>query len=276
MGSGSLLLSSPDFRQIGFATRRRKQVPFLKKGDFLCYKNKAGLEACQTRRKPETSWMETEMLEQIGKVPLFATLSDEELGRLADLATRKALGKNAVVVREGDNTDSLYIVLSGKVKIYLNDKQGREVVLGMAGGGEYFGEMVLDGGPRSASVMTLEPSEFAVLRKADLESYLRNNPQVALAIIRELIGRVRSLTDNVRSLALLDVYGRFRKLLLDLAEEVNGHKTIREPLTQQEIANRIGASREMISRILRELNIGGYISIDRKRITLLRDLPTGW
>lgn len=220
--------------------------------------------------------MDTEMLEQIGKVPLFATLSDEELGRLADLATRKTLGKNSVVVREGDNTDSLYIVLSGKVKIYLNDKQGREVVLGMAGDGEYFGEMVLDGGPRSASVMTLEPSEFAVLRKADLESYLRNNPEVALAIIRELIGRVRSLTENVRSLALLDVYGRFRKLLLDLAVEVNGHKTIKEPLTQQEIANRIGASREMISRILRELNIGGYISIERKRITLLRDLPTGW
>lgn len=220
--------------------------------------------------------MDTEMLEQIGKVPLFATLSDEELGRLAELATRKSLAKNSVVVREGDNTDSLYIVLSGKVKIYLNDKQGREVVLGMAGEGEYFGEMVLDGGPRSASVMTLEPSEFAVLRKSDLESYLRNNPEVALAIIRELIGRVRSLTENVRSLALLDVYGRFRKLLLDLAVEANGTKTIKEPLTQQEIANRIGASREMISRILRELNIGGYISIERKRITLLRDLPTGW
>ncbi len=216
------------------------------------------------------------MQQQIAKVPLFAMLSAEELGHIADLTTRKALPKNSVVVREGDNTDSLYIVLSGKVKIYLNDKQGREVVLGMAGDGECFGEMVLDGGPRSASVMTLENSEFAVLRKADLEDFLRNNPDAALAILRQLISRVRSLTENVRSLALLDVYGRFRKLLMDLAVEINGQKTIQEPLTQQEIANRIGASREMISRILRELNIGGYISIERKRITLLRELPTGW
>jgi CRP/FNR family cyclic AMP-dependent transcriptional regulator len=216
------------------------------------------------------------MQEQFAKIPLFAKLSADELERIADLATRKSLGKNSVVVREGDNTDSLYIVLSGKIKIYLNDKQGREVVLGVAGEGESFGEMVLDGGPRSASVMTLENCEFAILRRDDLEAFLRSHPDAALAIIRQLIGRIRHLTENVRSLALLDVYGRFRKLLMDLAVEVDGDMKIQEPLTQQEIANRIGASREMISRILRELNIGGYISIDRKRITLLRDLPTGW
>jgi len=192
------------------------------------------------------------------------------------MATTRSLPANSVVVNEGDQTNSLYIINSGKVKIYLSDENGKEVMLGIAGPGEYFGEMVLDGGPRSASVMTLESSKFSIIQKQDLEKYLRNQPDVALSIIKQLINRIRSLTDNVKSLALLDVYGRFRKLLLDLAVEEKGKLVIKEKLTQKDMANRVGSSREMISRILRELTVGGYIEINQKRITILKTLPSGW
>jgi len=216
------------------------------------------------------------MLSDLAQVPLFTSLADEDLAAIANMATTRSLPANSVVVNEGDQTNSLYIINSGKVKIYLSDENGKEVMLGIAGPGEYFGEMVLDGGPRSASVMTLESSKFSIIQKQDLEKYLRNQPDVALSIIKQLINRIRSLTDNVKSLALLDVYGRFRKLLLDLAVEEKGKLVIKEKLTQKDMANRVGSSREMISRILRELTVGGYIEINQKRITILKTLPSGW
>lgn len=216
------------------------------------------------------------MLENLAEVPLFSELGDSELNAIANMATTRSLPANSVVVNEGDQTNSLYIINSGKVKIFLADENGKEVMLGIAGPGEYFGEMVLDGGPRSASVMTLEPSKFSIIQKVDLEKYLRTQPEVALSIITHLIGRIRVLTDNVRNLALLDVYGRFRKLLLDLAVEEDGKMIINEKLTQKDMANRVGSSREMISRILRELTVGGYIEINQKRISILKTLPSGW
>lgn len=212
----------------------------------------------------------------LGNVPIFASLADEERQAIADMATTRSLPANSVVVNEGDQTDSMYIILSGRVKIYLNDEDGKEITLGIEGPGDYFGEMVLDGGRRSASVVTVEPSRFSIIQKQDLEKYLHQNPGVALAIIRQLIGRIRALSDNVRSLALLDVYGRLRKLLLDLAVEEHGERIIKEKLTQQELANRVGASREMVSKILKDLSIGGYIRIDKKIITIVKDPPKGW
>lgn len=212
----------------------------------------------------------------LSNVPLFESLSDDERQAIAAMATTRSLPTNSIVVNEGDQTDSMYIILSGKVKIYLSDEDGKEITLGIEGPGDYFGEMVLDGGRRSASVMTVEQSRFSIIQKHDLEKYLHQNPVVALAIIRHLINRVRALSENVRSLALLDVYGRLRKLLLDLAVEEHGERVIKEKITQQELANRVGASREMVSKILKELTVGGYIQIDKKIITILKDPPKGW
>lgn len=212
----------------------------------------------------------------LSNVPIFASLADDERQAIADMATTRSLPANSVVVNEGDQTDSMYIILSGKVKIYLSDEDGKEITLGIEGPGDYFGEMVLDGGLRSASVMTIEPSKFSIIQKHDLEKYLLQNPSVALEIVRQLIGRIRALSDNVRSLALLDVYGRLRKLLLNLAVEEHGEKVIKEKITQQELANRVGASREMVSKILKDLTIGGYIKIDKKIITIVKEPPKGW
>jgi CRP/FNR family cyclic AMP-dependent transcriptional regulator len=137
--------------------------------------------------------------------------------------------------------------------------------------------MVLDGGPRSASVMTLEPSRFAVIQKANFREFLRTHPDFSTHLVERLIARSRQLTDNVKSLALLDVYGRVARLLIELAVERNGKLVIDEPLTQQDIASRVGASREMISRIFKDLTAGGYISIDaKKHITIHRNPPRHW
>jgi CRP/FNR family cyclic AMP-dependent transcriptional regulator len=145
-------------------------------------------------------------------------LSDAELKALCQRAIVRSFAKNTVVVSEGDRTDSLYIVVSGRVKIYVSDDQGKEMILNQAGAGEYFGEMVLDAGPRSASVMTLEPTRFLVVPKEDFAAFLANSPEFALHLIRKLIRRVRGLTHDIKSLALMDVYGRVARMLLELAD----------------------------------------------------------
>jgi len=203
-------------------------------------------------------------------------LSNEEVEALTRSATVRTFNKNTVVVNEGDRTDSLYVVLSGKVKVFLADDEGREVVLGTQGPGEYFGEMVLDEGPRSASVMTLEPSRFVVVSKEQFTGFLASHPDFTVRLLRKLIHRARSLTNNVRSLALLDVYGRVARLLLELAVEQGGKRVIPEKLTQQDIASRVGASREMVSLILKDLSAGGYISIAGKTITVNKEPPRHW
>ena len=203
-------------------------------------------------------------------------LSEAELKALCQRAIVRSFAKNTVVVSEGDKTDSLYIVVSGRVRIYVSDDQGKEMILNQAGAGEYFGEMVLDAGPRSASVMTLEPTRFLVVPKEDFAAFLAASPEFALHLIRKLIRRVRGLTHDIKSLALMDVYGRVARMLLELAVERDGALVIEDRPTQQEMANRVGASREMISRIMSDLSAGGYISVETKRIVLLRKPPAHW
>ena len=199
-----------------------------------------------------------------------------ELRALAGQGVLKSFPRNTIIVSEGDETDSFYIIVEGRVKVFVSDEEGREIVLATQGPGDYFGEMVLDGGPRSASVMTLEPARFAVIPKGRFREFLYSNPAFSLHLVERLIRRTRALTENVKSLALLDVYGRVARLLLDIAVKEDGRLVIAERLTQQDIANRVGSSREMISRIFKDLTAGGYISIDKKRITIHKNPPRHW
>jgi CRP/FNR family cyclic AMP-dependent transcriptional regulator len=199
-----------------------------------------------------------------------------DLKDFAQRAVARTFPKNTIVVTEGDRTDSLYIIVSGRVKIYVSDEKGKEIALSEAGPGEYFGEMVLDEGPRSASVMTLEPTQFLVVPKEDFEEFVRSSPDFALHLILKLIKRVRALTIDVKSLALMDVYGRVARMLLDLAVEKEGKLVIENKPTQQEMASRVAASREMVSRILTDLTAGGYIQVDRDRIVIAKTLPRAW
>ena len=204
------------------------------------------------------------------------TLSDADLMAVGSHGIARSYPRNTVIVSEGDKTDSLYIILEGKVKAFVADGEGHEMLLSTQGPGEYFGEMVLDEGPRSASIMTLEPSRFLVVPKKEFRDFVAKNPVFALSLIDKLIHRARALTASVKSLALMDVYGRVARLLLELAEEKEAMLVISQRLTQQDIASRIGASREMVSRILKDLSNGGYLTQSRTGIVLHRKPPEHW
>ena len=216
------------------------------------------------------------MAVDLKSIPLFEGVPEAELHALAARAATRSYPKQAIIVSEGDESDSLYLILSGRVKIYLADEHGKELILAIKGAGQYFGEMVLDEQPRSASVMTLEPSQFAILSQADFRAFLLGHPQVSLQVIQNLIRVARGLNRSVRNLAMLDVYGRVARILLELAVERDGKLVIPERMTQKDIAARVGASREMINRILRDLTTGGYVSVESGRITINKAPPARW
>ncbi len=211
-------------------------------------------------------------------IPLFADLDDAEVEFLSRRAVTRTYPRNAILMTEGDYSDSLYCILSGRVKVYLNDDEGKEVTLNVQGPGEYFGELaLLDAGPRSASVMSLEKCRLLVISKADFEDFLANHATAQKKIMLGMIKRLRALTENVRTLALLDVYGRVARVLLQLARPVGDVLVITDELRQQDIANRVGSSREMVSRVLKDLRTGGYIEIDENRHIVIKErLPAGW
>jgi CRP/FNR family cyclic AMP-dependent transcriptional regulator len=206
----------------------------------------------------------------------ISEISDPMVRELAARGQVRTFPKNAVIINEGDRGDSLYVILSGKVKVYVSDDEGREMILDLYGPGDYVGEMALDGRPRSASVMTLEPTSCSVVTRDELRSAIGANPDVAMSLIATLIDRARIATDNVKNLALMDVYGRVARLLLSLAKEEGGKLVVPERMTQQDIADRVGASRDMISRIFKDLTVGGYVTIENRTITIHRKPPARW
>lgn len=216
-------------------------------------------------------------IEQLREVGLLGALSDDQLRTLAAHFVLRRFPKNSIIITEGDDTNSLHLILKGRVKVFLNDDQGKEVILNVEGPGDYFGEVSLfDDGKRSASIMTLEDSSFAVLEKQEFLRCLAANPTLALEIIRGLTIRLRALSENVRSLALLDVYGRVAHVLLELARESDGRRVIEQRLTHGELASRVGASTKMISRIMQDLKKGGYVRKEGGRLIIERALPPAW
>ncbi len=203
-------------------------------------------------------------------------IGDPMIRELASRGQARTFPKNAVIINEGDRGDTLFVILSGKVKVYVSDDDGREMILDMHGAGDYVGEMSLDGQPRSASVMTLESTTCAVLSRDELRAAIGRNPDIAMTIIEKLIERARIATDNVKNLALMDVYGRVARLLLSLAKEEGGKLVVPDRMTQQDIADRVGASRDMISRIFKDLTVGGYVTVENRQITINRKPPARW
>jgi len=207
--------------------------------------------------------------------PTLINLNEAALKQLVPQGTLRTHPKGVIVDCEGDYSDALYVVLSGRVKIYMSDEDGKEVILNVIDPGNYFGEFVLDGGPRAASAMTTEPTRFFVIPRLAVEGLIASNPEFARDLIGRLISKVRSLAGTVRDLALRDVYGRLATFITSQVTEVNGQQVL-ERLTHQEIGARIGASREMVSRIFKELTRGGYLVVERKSIILARKLPERW
>ncbi len=204
-------------------------------------------------------------------VPLFASFPEDQLRMLTTMVTRRSASRSTTIMAGGDATDSLYIVLSGRLKVMMSDSDGKEVILSILGPGEFFGEMgLIDDEPRSASVVTIEPCELLSISKRDFKKCLLENSEMSMAVMRGLVRRLREADRKIGSLALLDVYGRVARLLLDMAENVNGEKVVTKRLPKQDIAKMIGASREMVSRVMKDLQTGGYIEM-RGSTIVLRD-----
>jgi len=204
-------------------------------------------------------------------VPLFASVPDEQLRMLTAVVARRSVPRSTTVISGGDVTDSLYIILSGRLKVMMSDTEGKEVILSIIGPGEFFGEMgLIDDAPRSASVVALEPCELMSITKRDFKKCLAESAEMAASVMRGLVRRLREADRKIGSLALLDVYGRVARLLLDMSEDVNGQKMVTKRLPKQDIAKMIGASREMVSRVMKDLQMGGYIEM-RGSTILLRD-----
>ena len=202
-------------------------------------------------------------------VPLFASFPEDQLRMLTSVITRRSLPRSTTVMASGDPTDSLYIVLSGRLKVMMSDAEGKEVILSILGPGEFFGEMgLIDDAPRSASVVSIEACELLSIAKRDFKKCLAENFDMAMAVMRGLVRRLREADRKIGSLALLDVYGRVARLLLDMSENVDGEKIVTKRLPKQDIAKMIGASREMVSRVMKDLQMGGYIEMRGSNIVL--------
>lgn len=198
------------------------------------------------------------------------------LAALAEHGNTRAFRAQTILLNEGDSGGSLYIVLEGRLRAYASSPEGRDVVLSEHGPGEYVGELSLDGATRSASVKTLEPTTCCVVQAAQLPAFLADHPEFALHLSQKLTRMVRRLTEQVKSLALQDVYGRMVRLMMELSDLIGEERIVREKLTQQDIADRVGASRDMIGKLMKDLVGGGYLAVEDRTISILRKLPTGW
>ena len=206
------------------------------------------------------------------RIPIFASLSEVQLGQLARMAVPRKAPRHATIVRAGDSTDSLFVIVSGSAKVLNRDEEGREVILTLLGAGECFGEMgLIDGSPRSADVITDEVCELLMIAKRDFLAALADNFDLCLNIMRSLVLRLREANRKIESLALMDVYGRVAKLLLDFSVEENGRRVIRRKVSKQDMAKMVGASREMVSRVMKDLEGRGYIRVEPGCIVLNAD-----
>ena len=208
---------------------------------------------------------------------LLASLPND-IQALAARGVVRTFRKHAVILHEGEMGDTTYVLLRGRVKVYSTGLDGREITYGIVEPGDYFGEMWLDGGPRSASVEALDPCICSLVSRDALREHLASDPDFALALVTRVIRRVRQATRQTRDLALKDVYGRIAAVLEGGrgAPSSVADPVVLDQLTHQVLANRVGASREMVSRVLKDLERGGYVALGVRRITLLRKLPARW
>lgn len=217
-------------------------------------------------------------LDIIKKTAIFQSLSEDEFSLINDITKTKFVKKNTLIFSKGDENNSMYILKEGSVDIFILTETGKELILSSLQDGDYFGELsLLDDAPISTNVMATSDCVLIIIHKADFFSIMERNPTILSNVINCLCSKIRGLTEKVEEFALLDVYHRFTLLLMDLSDlNENEERVINRSLTHKNIALRIGSSREMVSRIIKDLENGGYISIDKKMITIKKKLPSAW
>jgi len=231
------------------------------------------METRKTRSK-NNSFKQHDILKNI---PLFSCLNDEEISILAQIAVERTYPKNKIIISEGDTSTSLYVVCSGQANAISISPDGRQIILNTFRTGDYFGEMsFIDAEPRCATVETRKLTRMLVLSRDKFSHILLSNPETSFRLMKGLLEKLRKATRQIEDLVFSDVYGRVSRLLIHLAKPRNDTRMIEERLTHQEIADRVGSSREMVSRILKELSVGEYITIQKKIITINKELPYSW
>ena len=202
-------------------------------------------------------------------VPMFSGFSPDQLRALVTMIMRRSAPRGTAVLREGGPADCLYIVVSGRLKVLMGEADGKETILSIIGPGEFFGEMsLIDDNPRSATVIAIEACELLALTRRDFRKCLVENSNLAMAVMRVLVRRLREADRKIGSLAMLDVYGRVARLLLDMSESVNGQRVVTKRISKQDIAKMIGASREMVHKVMKDLQVSGYIEVQGSTIVL--------
>jgi CRP/FNR family cyclic AMP-dependent transcriptional regulator len=205
-----------------------------------------------------------------------SALPPELLTALAALGQTRSYAKGTIVVTEGEPALSMYLIHEGELRVFVSDEDGKDVELNTMGPGEYFGELMLGSQVRTATVQTTSRARLTMITRAEFEQALAAQPTLAFHVIQHLIDRVRQLSRSVQGLVSMDVYGRVARLFTELARDEGGLRVVPGPLSQQKIADRVGASRSMINRILQDLAAGGYIETSRERIVLVKPLPKRW
>lgn len=213
--------------------------------------------------------------EALKSVDLFNNVSEDELNRLSSIMSEQTARKDSVVVARDEVGNSMFVILSGRMKVVIQGDNGREVILTILKAGEFFGEMaLLDDLPRSASVVAAEDCKLLVLRREQFTEHIAKSPTTALNVMSELSLRLRRADEIISNLALLDVYSRVAHIMIDLAkrdgQEVDEGILIREKPTQQDIASMIGTSRETVSRVLSEFQRRGFVEMRGREILLSR------
>lgn len=208
----------------------------------------------------------------LDKTGFFQGLDARQLRQIEQAAERRSYGQGVIIMGQDDDTDYLCVLLSGTVQAYVSDEQGKRIIVNTMTAGQWFGELaMLSGEPRSANVVAVEDCEVMLVQRDAVMQAFEASPAFCCNVIRRLAKKVNDLTEEVSCLALMDVYGRIVRLLEQDCGDGEGRR-----LTQQDIADRVGSSREMVSRILKDLRIGGYIEIRNRCIHVIKPLPHGW
>jgi CRP/FNR family transcriptional regulator, cyclic AMP receptor protein len=195
-----------------------------------------------------------------------------DLQLLAAQGKQQSFKKGAIIFKDGDKGDALYILLEGRVRAYGSAITGKEITYGYVTAGEYFGELTLDGGNRSANVEAMEPSKCAIVTNAQLEAFMQEHPRFSTEMLHTVIRRARQSTDNARNIALMDVYSRLKRAIEKITPEIN----IGISITHSELAADVGASREMVSKLLKDLEVFGYVKMQNRQLSRLKALPERW
>jgi CRP/FNR family transcriptional regulator, cyclic AMP receptor protein len=210
-------------------------------------------------------------LDLIRRVPLFSMLTNDQAQGIADSVVKRRFRRGEIIVEHGKKSNALFILLTGRARVLTSDSRGREVILAVLQPGDYVGEMsLIDNEPHSATVRAEVQTDMLILGRSEFARCLPENSSLSYAIMRGLVSRLRSADRQIESLALLDVYGRVARALLDMAEDLNGVKLIRNKVSRQDLAKIVGASREMVSRVMKDLEERGMVETQENGSVIIK------